>query len=165
MRHSIRFSVVGALALILSGCAAGTVSDPATVPAELIEETKTTSAVRDLPPPARKVDVAVYDLPDLTGQHKPNENFAGYSRAVTQGADGILVDVLTRAGNGAWFNVIERRGLQNLLRERQIIQATRQQYQGSNAADLTPLLFAGVLIEGGIIAYETNILTGGVGAR
>ena len=30
---------------------------------------------------------------------------------------------------------------------------------------ISPLLFAGVLIEGGIVGYDTNTLTGGIGAR
>ena len=39
--------------------------------------------------------------------------------------------------------------------------------QELNAKDsqLTPLLFAGVLLEGGIISYDSNIITGGFGAR
>ena len=161
MRPLLALAVLGALA----GCAAGTASDPLSPPAEFVAETKSTEPLREVPPPARPLDIAVYEFPDLTGQHKPNESFADFSRAVTQGADAILVDVLTTAGGGAWFNVVERRGLSNLLRERQIIQATRDQFAGGRAEPLTPLTFAGVLIEGGVVAYETNVLTGGLGAR
>ncbi|WP_458525021.1 CsgG/HfaB family protein [Onishia taeanensis] len=149
---------------ILSGCVSsggGMLSEPASY----ISDTSTSSLLKKLPAAARPVDIAVYEFSDLTGQYKPNEGFAEYSRAVTQGADAILVDVLADAGQGRWFNVVERRGLPNLLRERQVIQATRQQFNGQAAAPLPPLTFAGVIIEGGIIAYETNLSTGGAGAR
>jgi curli production assembly/transport component CsgG len=154
---------------VLSGCAAFEAGPfergPHELPAQVLPDTMTSSAVRDLPAPSRALTVAVYEFPDLTGQHKPNAEFAEYSRAVTQGADAILVDVLTEAGHGSWFNVVERRGLSNLLRERQIIQATREEFQGEAAQPLNPLTFAGVVIEGGIVAYESNVRTGGIGAR
>lgn len=135
------------------------------VAAQILPDTMTSAAVRDLPPPSREVTVAVYEFPDLTGQNKPNPNFAEYSRTVTQGADAILVYVLSRAGNGKWFNVVERRGLTNVLRERQLIQSTRQQFQGEEAEPLPAMTFAGVLVEGGVVSYESNLRTGGVGAR
>ena len=53
--------------------------------------------LRNLPPPRRRVDVAVYAFPDLTGQQKPNDFVAEFSKAVTQGADAILIDVLNSA--------------------------------------------------------------------
>jgi curli production assembly/transport component CsgG len=61
--------------------------------------------------------------------------------------------------------VIERAGLTTLLQERQIIQTMRAEYQGAAAKKLTPLAFAGVLVEGGIVGYDTNTMTGGAGAR
>lgn len=160
-----RIYVLSLLASIsLTGCIS-TNGNLMSEPASYISETSTSSLLEELPPAERPVDIAVYEFSDLTGQYKPNEGFAEYSRAVTQGADAILVDVLTGAGQGRWFNVVERRGLPNLLRERQVIQATRQQFNGQAAAPLPPLTFAGVLLEGGIIAYETNLSTGGAGAR
>ena len=72
---------------------------------------------------------------------------------------------MKRAGNGEWFQVIERIGLDNLLKERQIIRNTRKSYDGEKAKKIKPLLFAGVLIEGGIVGYDTDMVTGGVGAR
>lgn len=159
-----RSGVPAVLCAALAACQPGTAADPFSVPAQIISDTHTSALLRDLPPPKRPLDIGVYEFPDLTGQHKPNGSLAEFSRAVTQGAESILVDVMTRAGGGTWFNVVERRGLANLLRERQIIQSTRRQYTDQNS-QLTPLVFAGVLIEGGIVAYETNVLTGGVGAR
>ncbi|MGU3359067.1 CsgG/HfaB family protein [Methylobacterium sp. M6A4_1b] len=118
-----------------------------------------------LPPPERAIDVAIYAFPDLTGQNKPSDNFAEYSRAVTQGGSAFAVDALRRAGGGKWFNVVERGGLQSLLQERQLIRATRTEFEGVNAKPLPPLRFAGLLVEGGILAYDANTVTGGLGAR
>ena len=118
-----------------------------------------------LPPPARKIDIAIYNFPDLTGQNKPNDNIAEYSRAVTQGGTAFVIDALRRAGNGSWFSVVERSGLNNLLQERQLIRATRQEFEGDNAKPLPPIRFAGLILEGGILAYDANTITGGAGAR
>jgi curli production assembly/transport component CsgG len=154
------------LALVTGGCViSGTNSDPITQPATLVPDTKTGVALDRLPPPAQKLDVAVYSFPDLTGQNKPNDNFAEFSRAVTQGGSAILSDVLTKAGNGAWFNVIERNDLQPLLQERQIIQNTRTAVEGKRAQGLPALRFAGILLQGGLIGYDTNETTGGIGAN
>jgi curli production assembly/transport component CsgG len=38
-------------------------------------------------------------------------------------------------------------------------------YEGEGANKLKPLLYAGLILEGGIIAYDTNLRTGGAGAR
>jgi len=72
--------------------------------------------------------------------------------------------------DSGWFIPIEREGLPNLLNERKIIRSTMTQYQaqnneGGNLPSLPPLLYAGVLLEGGIISYETNLVTGGFGLR
>jgi curli production assembly/transport component CsgG len=118
-----------------------------------------------LPPPRRKVDVAIYTFPDLTGKNEPNATVAVFSRAVTQGGTAFAVDALKRAGAGKWFTVVERTGLSSLLQERQLITATRKEIDGENAKPLPPLHFAGLLIEGGIIAFDANTTTGGIGAN
>jgi curli production assembly/transport component CsgG len=152
------------LPVFLAACA--TSNEPlVSTPAATIESTAISSLVNDLPQPPSPVFVAVYEFPDLTGQYKPSTKFAEYSKAVTQGADAILVDVLQNAGHGKWFEVVERRGLTNILKERQLIGATRQQFLGAGAQPLPPLTFAGMLFEGGIVAYETNVTTGGLGAK
>ena len=135
-----------------------------------IEESKVSSAplvnqLEILIPPVRKVPIAVYQFGDLTGQRKPSETLASFSTAVTQGAHVMLIQALKKAGNGEWFQVVERVGLDNLLKERQIIRNTREQFEGKDAKKLKGLLFAGVLLEGGVVGYDTNIETGGVGAR
>ncbi|MFW5754104.1 MAG: CsgG/HfaB family protein [Marinilabiliaceae bacterium] len=115
----------------------------------------------ELPGPDEKVYAAVYSFRDQTGQYKLSENASSWSTAVTQGATSVLLQSLEESG---WFTTIEREGLSNLLNERRIIRQTQEQYQGNSNA-LSPLLYAGVIIEGGIIAYESNIRTGGIGAR
>lgn len=152
--------------ITLSGCVpAGSKLDPLTEPARLTPATKTGVALERLPPPVQKLDVAVYAFPDLTGQNKPNDSFAEYSRALTQGGAQMLTDVLTKAGGGHWFSVVERTDLQTLLQERQIIQNTRSAVYGAKGGGMPPLRFAGVLLDGGIIGYDSNETTGGLGAN
>jgi curli production assembly/transport component CsgG len=133
-----------------------------TKPAELIPMTSTGLTIENLPPPNRPIDVAVYAFPDLTGSNESDENFASLSRAVTQGGAHLLVDVLSDVGQGKWFEVSERTGVDNLLREREIIERTQAAYQGGT--NIPPLRFAGTLIEGAIIGYDSNEVTGGAGA-
>ena len=120
----------------------------------------------NLPPAAAKPIVAVYSFKDLTGQRKSRENLADFSTAVTQGAEAFVIDALKTAGKGNWFRVVERTGLDNLVKERQIIRSAREEFEKKDKdKKLQPLLFAGIIIDGGIIGYDTNIETGGRGAR
>ena len=141
------------------GCSTVPIDEPLPTSAPVVDKLHT------ITPPERKVPITVYKFGDLTGQRKPSENLALLSAAVTQGAHVLLIQALKRAGDGEWFQVVERVGLDNLLKERQIIRNTRQSYEGEEAERLKPLLFAGVFLEGGIVGYDTNTLTGGTGAR
>jgi curli production assembly/transport component CsgG len=107
--------------------------------------------------------VAVYGFRDLTGQMKPNDRLAVFSKAVTQGAEVFLIKNLQDSKN--WFRVVERVGLDNLIKERQLIRNQREVYEGKEAKPLKPLTVAGVIIEGGIVGYDSNIRSGGNGAR
>jgi curli production assembly/transport component CsgG len=63
---------------------------------------------------------------------------------------------------------MERERLDNLLKERQIIREMRQRYLGEeqvNPDALPSLMFAGILLEGGVIGYDVNTMSGGAGAR
>ncbi|MCL3880777.1 CsgG/HfaB family protein [Marivita sp. GX14005] len=134
---------------------------------ELPAITSTRSALLTLPEPASRVDVAVYQFEDLTGQFKPSEGFQTLSKAVSQGGAPVLIKALRDTGQGSWFRVIERANLKNLLQERRVIQEMRQLYLGEekiNPKALPPMLFAGVIIEGGVVGYDTNVITGGAGA-
>ena len=122
----------------------------------------------NLPPAKDKPVVAVYKFEDKTGQRKSVDNIASFSTAVTQGGTELLIDALKTAGGGTWFRVVERQGIDNLVRERQIVRSTRidvAKATGAEARGVGPLLFAGMIIEGGIIGYDSNTETGGRGAR
>lgn len=140
---------------------------------KLIKEaqvTDTTSAGRllaSLPAPTQKLPVVVYEFQDQTGQFKYNDNFSDYSSAVTKGSVSVLIKTLLDTSNGNWFMVAERNNLDNLLKERQIIRSMREEYTGSDGKTLPalpPLIYGGMMLEGGIIFYDSNILTGGVAA-
>lgn len=115
-------------------------------------------------PPQRKVVVAVYEFYDLTGQRKSKGNLALFSTAVSQGSGNWLIKALKDAGRGTWFTVVERTFLDNLIQERQLIRNQRETYS-TEAQKLRPLLYAGIILEGGIISYDSNLFTGGIGAR
>ena len=125
-------------------------------------ETPLKRELLELPAPQEKIAVAVYKFRDQTGQYKASETGASWSTAVTQGATNILIRALEESG---WFIPIERENISNLLNERKIIRSSREQYEGNSDIMLPPLLFAGILIEGGIVSYETNVFTGGAGVR
>ena len=149
------------LALLLTGCAAleyeRGVQDP-------IALTPRESLMAKLPaldgPP---ITIAVYGFRDLTGQMKPSDRLALFSKAVTQGAEVFLIKSLQ--DSKGWFKVVERVGLDNLIKERQLIRNQREVYEGKDAKPLKPMTVAGVMIEGGIIGYDSNIRSGGQGAR
>ena len=109
--------------------------------------------------------IAVYDFLDMTGQKKPGGNFASMSTAVTQGSYQILIKALQDVGDGKWFRVVERASLPSLLQERKLIRSTRQMADGDNAEPLPALLFAGAYITGGIVGYDSDTKSGGIGAR
>lgn len=115
------------------------------------------------PPAGGPIPVAVYSFADKTGQRKYSQGYANFSTAVTQGAEGYVIKSLQDAGEGRWFRVVERVGLENLIKERQMIRQMREAYQGKDAQSLPAMIFAGVIIEGGIIGYDSNNVTGGAG--
>ena len=114
-----------------------------------------------------KITIAVYRFTDQTGQRKPSTKFSQLSTAVTQGGSMFIVDALKCVSGGDWFQVLEREGLDNLIKERQLIRSTRTEYDGEQQVGniLKPLVFAGLILEGSIIGYDSNIKTGGQGAR
>lgn len=154
------------MSLALAGCSVH--SPNFYEPAAMQKPSETSKKLNSLPLPGQKVAIAVYNFADQTGQFKPTDGVQTLSRAVTQGATSILVETLHEAGNRGWFTVIERERLDNVLRERSVIRDMRSSYLGEknvNPQALPPLLFAGVLLEGGIIGYDSNTRSGGLGAR
>jgi len=153
-----------ALAIALAGC--GTVGnyvrnfdDPVVTAPKLKKEPQLAE------PASGAITVAVYNFRDMTGQRKSSQVIASLSSAVTQGADAYLVKSLQDVGNGKWFKVLERGGLDNIVKERQLIRQMRELYQGKDAQQLPPMMFAGMILEGGIIGYDSNTMSGGSGAR
>ena len=152
-------------AIVLSSCGAYFNQPIAPQDARISEITTQTQRLKSFPEPEIALEVGVYNFKDQTGQYKSVENASTFSTAVTQGATTILIKALE---DSKWFRPIERENLQNLLTERNIIRTTRDEFRQSPndpPTRLNPLLFAGILLEGGVISYDTNLLSGGVGAR
>lgn len=148
------------LAALLTGCA----YNMGSIEEEPVTLKPRQSLINRLPeldgPP---ISIAVYGFSDKTGQMKSSDKLALFSKAVTQGAEVFLISSLQDSKN--WFKVVERVGLDNLIKERQLIRNQREVYEGKDAKPLKPMTVAGVMIEGGIIGYDSNIRSGGTGAR
>jgi len=165
MNNYIKLAACLVVMLCLSSCGAYFNQPFSQQAARKGEFTKSTKSLLDLPPAKDPVEIAVYNFSDQTGQYKPVENGSTFSTAITQGATTMLIKAL---GDSGWFIPIERENLSNLSTERNIIRNTKQEYikgLNPNEPPLPPLLYAGLMLEGGIISYDTNIVTGGMGAR
>ena len=157
----------------LSGCTAMTNSldailnkagKPASV--QLAPEQMRMNSVPELD--GKRITIAVYNFMDKTGQRKPADKIANLSSAVTQGAEVWVINALEEVGGGTWFTVVERVGLDNLIKERQLIRNTRDVYEKDlpkGPTLLKPMVFAGLILEGGIVGYDSNVAVGGLGAR
>ena len=160
-----------AVIAVLTGCATGSAIREKITGEQFdtpkIEESKflKKDSNKLLPPEGGPLPVAVYGFRDLTGQRKSQPLIASLSSAVTQGAENYLIKALQDVGDQRWFTVLERVGLENLIKERQMIRQMREQYQGRDAKMLPPMMFAGIIMEGGIVGYDSNTLTGGTGVR
>jgi curli production assembly/transport component CsgG len=153
-------AAAGLIALSLAACVGMPINGPAGT-GKQAQLTPTSASFRDLvnlPPPKGKIVAAVYGFRDQTGQYKPAPD-SSFSTAVTQGASSILVKSLK---DSQWFIPVERENLQNLLTERRVIRAADSK---KDASDLSPLLPSSIILEGGIVGFETNVKSGGAGAR
>lgn len=146
---------------VLSGCATIHMEAAKEEPVALQPRENLAAKIPQLDGPS--IAIAVYGFTDKTGQMKPNDRLAVFSKAVTQGAEVFLIKSLQDSKN--WFKVVERVALDNLIKERQLIRNQREVYEGKEAKPLKPMTVAGVMIEGGIIGYDSNIRSGGNGAR
>ncbi len=153
---NIRIITLLCLTLAMSGCAMmPKPTDLNITPAEIDAPSSMMVALQKQPVPKSRIPVSVYAFRDQTGQYKPQANVSSFSTAVTQGATSLLTQMLLESG---WFLPMERENLQNLLTERKI-------HNSSKDSDLPPLREARLLLEGGIISYDTNVSTGGIGAE
>lgn len=128
--------------------------------ADSVIEKPVTKRIQNMPLPARTPVVAIYKFEDLTGQRKSRDGIADFSSAITQAPEAYLIRALKQSD---FFKVVERKGLDHLTRERQLIRQTRTSFEDDE--EQLPLIFAGLILEGGIVDYNTNLLTGGAGAR
>lgn len=159
---NLKKCLCGLVIPVLAGCAIqpATISDPA----KLTPKSAAYKDLKRLPEPKGKIAVAVYSLRDQTGQYKPSPD-SSFSTAVTQGGAALLVRALLESN---WFMPVERENFQNLLTERKILRALESppdKAEPKPAPSLPPLMPANILIEGGVVAYESNVRTGGAGAR
>jgi curli production assembly/transport component CsgG len=162
-RRWVNLLLLPALLPLLFGCTARL----ANLATERASSTYTSAAHKDLvslPPLQKKIVVSVYAFRDQTGQYKPLPNATSFSTAVTQGAASMLIQALNDSNS---FVPVEREGLQNLLTERKIIRAAAGEMGNGDKEKsvLPPLLSAAIVLEGGIIAYDSNVVTGGLGAK
>ena len=149
---------------LLTGCAA-TGSERFQSDAAEVQPAPMREQLSEIPElEGEKITIAVYEFTDKTGQRQPAQQVASLSTAVTQGAEVWVIKSLQDVGNSSWFEVVERVGLDNLVKERQLIRNTRENY-GEDDVSLKPMLFAGLILEGGIVGYDANVVTGGAGAR
>lgn len=158
--------IVAAATLALAGCQS--VADPGIYEPIVTPVTAQSYNLRALPAPTKRIPVAVYDFPDLTGQYKERDNVQTLSRAVTQGGAPMLIKALQDAGERRWFSVLDRARLDDILKERQIVTEMRRIYRNEQripAGVLPPLDHAGIIMQGGITGYDTNTHTGGLGVR
>lgn len=161
MRNVMIIAIALVSIVVLAGCAG--VTQTAVQPAEMYRpDSEAHKELLSLPQPKEPIVVAVYKFEDETGQYKPSpgNTTTSFSRAITQGATSILVEALQNSG---WFIIVEREGLNNLTEERKIIRSTRMEFQ--DTTPVPPMLYAGVLLEGGVISYDTDVVTGGFGLK
>ena len=156
-------------AVLLSSCASRDLLNGGGIPNVVIKSSSILSLqseeLNSLPRAKRKPVVAIYpnSFKDHTGQRKSNGQFALFSTAITQAPEAFLIRALKHAADGEFFQVAERVGLDSLTKERQLIRSTRETFEEDNT--VRPLLLAGLLIQGGVLSYDTNIKSGGAGAR
>lgn len=152
------------LLVFLTGCATTTVLTDPQKP--VITKNLMQKEFDLLPPPAgKKMTVAVYSFQDKTGQRRPSATIAQLSTAVTQGSETFLIKALQDVGQGLWFDVVERVGIDSLTKERQLIRQMREAYEGDKAKPLAPMMFAGIILEGGVVGYDSSVKSGGSAAR
>jgi len=147
--------------LLLTACALPHEPSEVHNAAQLTPATPSTHDLRSLPPPKGKITAAVYGFRDQTGQYKPAPD-SSFSTSVTQGAASMLVKAVKESG---WFTPVERESLQELLTERRIVRALDGSQDKAPGIQIPALVPASVLINGGIISFESNVRTGGLGAR
>lgn len=169
MKQAARLILLCLSVTLLSNCASRNVLEGSGVPHIVIKSSSIlelqSEELKNIQPAKRKPVIAIYpnSFKDQTGQRKSNGQFALFSTAITQAPEAFLIRALKHAADGEFFQVAERVGLDSLTKERQLIRSTRETFDEDSA--VKPLLLAGLLIQGGVLSYDSNVKSGGMGAR
>src|SRR5210317_2514483 len=169
MQMETRQKLLCLLGIFLSSCTNWSILDNYIPPVSLTKQAEVGTLINkelaEIGEPFIKPTIAIYptSFTDQTGQRRSNSSYASFSTAITQAPHAYLIRALKHASDGEFFDVVERGGLDNLTKERQLIRSTRKDFK--EGKDLLPLTFAGLLMEGGVIGYESNLKSGGLGAR
>ena len=171
MKQAVRLLLLFLLVALLSSCAPrySSLLEEGGLPYIVIEKASIlelqNEELLNLKPAKRKPVIAVYpnSFKDMTGQRRSNSQFALFSTAITQAPEALLIRALKHASNGEFFQVAERVGLDSLTKERQLIRSTRETFDEESA--VKPLLLAGLLVQGAVLSIDSNIRSGGMGAR
>ncbi|MFH1332457.1 MAG: CsgG/HfaB family protein [archaeon] len=116
--------------------------------------------LKKLPAPSEKIVVAVWKLPDETGQHRRSVNATDLSKAVTQGGVHMLINALLKS---KWFEVVERESWSNLYQELKIREEMQRQGAKVNGG-VVGLKVPRFMITGAITEYEHQPFSAGAGA-
>jgi curli production assembly/transport component CsgG len=147
--------------IALAGCASNPVYNTVEQPSPIVGSLSSTSmALAQLPAPPRRLTVAVYDFPDLTGQRRPTQigSVSELSTAVSQGSSSVVIEALRLTGGGTWFNVLDRTRDADQVRERTILAAT------SPNTPFAPLPPAEYILNGGVTAFERSVVANNTSA-
>jgi curli production assembly/transport component CsgG len=156
---AVRFTKVIAAAMVtstLGACAGVTLPN-----SQALTDLQTVKpALRELPAVSEPLVVGVYSFTDQTGQRRSGTDripVAELSSVLPQGLNSLLVQELKQVGDGGYYRVVEREIIDELLNERNIIQATLRQ-SGQNG--LSPLLLPGIVFTGGAVSYDRTTVQG-----
>ena len=171
MKQAVRLLLLFLSVALLSSCAPrySSLLEEGGLPYIVIEKASIlelqNEELLNLKPAKRKPVIAIYpnSFKDMTGQRRSNSQFALFSTAITQAPEALLIRALKHASNGEFFQVAERVGLDSLTKERQLIRSTRETFDEESA--VKPLLLAGLLVQGAVLSIDSNIRSGGMGAR
>jgi len=171
MKLGVRLALLFLSVVLLSSCAPrySSLLEEGGIPYIIIEKASVldlqSEELKSIPAAKRKPVIAIYpnSFKDQTGQRRSNGQFALFSTAITQAPEAFLIRALKHAANGKFFQVAERVGLDSLTKERQLIRSTRESFEEDSS--VKPLLLAGLLVQGAVISIDSNIRSGGIGAR
>jgi curli production assembly/transport component CsgG len=171
MKLAVQLALLFLSVALLSSCAPrySSLLEEGGLPYIIIEKASVldlqSEELKSIPAAKRKPVIAIYpnSFKDQTGQRRSNGQFALFSTAITQAPEAFLIRALKHAANGKFFQVAERVGLDSLTKERQLIRSTRESFEEDSS--VKPLLLAGLLVQGAVISIDSNIRSGGIGAR